>query len=243
MSTASARGGADGSSGILDLKTAQDVVDFWFGKDLTRLGEDKEYGQSYGAKWFGAGPPDEAFIGTQNASKELIKKAASGELKGGDWEGPNGALAKLLLLDQFPRTVYRGTAQAFENDETAAALSLEVISKGWDTMDANNYTLEQRLFVYLPLMHSEKIDAQDTCVSKTQTLFEEQTAARGTANPINQFAEDHRRVVARFGRFPHRNIPLGRESTPEEVEWLKSDDVPEWAKSQTASSPPEGEEA
>eukprot|EP00752_Nemacystus_decipiens_P005776 g5225.t1 len=237
--TAAAAGGSgEGSGGILELKTAQEVVDFWFGKDLARLAADKEYGEAYGAKWFGFGPPDEAFIGTQNASKELIGRAASGELGGEDWDGPNGALAKLLLLDQFPRTAYRGTAQAFENDEKAATLSLEVIAKGWDTMDAGHYTMEQRHFVYMPLMHSEKIEAQDVCVSKIQTLFEEQTA-QGKGNAmLPAFAKDHRSVVARFGRFPHRNAPLGRESTPEEVEWLKSDDVPGWAKSQAAPTPP-----
>lgn len=222
----------------MDLKTAQDVVDFWFGTDLARLADDKEYSGRFNARWWGAGPPDETFIGTQNASKELMQKAASGELVGEAWDGPTGALARLLLLDQFPRTVYRGTSQAFTNDETAASLSLEVISKEWDTVDANHYTFEQRLFVYLPLMHSERIEAQDTCVSKCKALLDEQTAGSGNANPmIHQFAVDHRSVVARFGRFPHRNAALGRESTPEELKWLSSDEVFEWAKSQTAPSP------
>ncbi|CAN0245310.1 unnamed protein product [Pylaiella littoralis] len=231
---ATAAGGGGESGGISDLKTAKDVVDFWFGDDLVRLATDKEYGQSFGAKWFGFGPPDEAFTGTQNASKELIQKAASGELKGEEWEGPQGALAKILLLDQFPRTAYRGTSQAFANDEMAASLSLEVISKGWDTLEAKNYTFSQRMFVYLPLQHSEKIETQETSVSKNKELMEEETAATGNANPmVYQFATSHHSVIAKFGRFPHRNAPLGRESTPEEREWLSSEDIPGWAKSQS----------
>ncbi|CAN0196127.1 unnamed protein product, partial [Ectocarpus fasciculatus] len=199
---AAAAGEGAGSGEILNLKTAQDVVDFWFGNDLARLASDKEYGQSFGAKWFGAGPPDQAFIGTQNASKDLMAKAGSGELKGEDWETPNGALARLLLLDQFPRTVYRGTSQAFATDETAASLALEIISKGWDTVDAQNYTFQQRLFVYLPLMHSEKIEAQDAGVSKCQALVDDEVKATGSANSaVDDHAKEHRGVVAKFGRY------------------------------------------
>ncbi|CAM9463201.1 unnamed protein product [Scytosiphon promiscuus] len=219
---------------ILDLSTPQEVLEFWFGTDPARLTTDEKYGQSFGAKWFGLGPPDQAFLDTQSASKDLIHKAANDKLQGEEWDSPAGALAKLVLLDQFPRTAYRGTAQAFANDEKAASLSLEVISKGWDAMDAGNYAFAQRLFVYLPLMHSEKIEAQDTCVVKTKELGEEEAAATGKENGmVAQMALDHRAVVAKFGRFPHRNAALGRESTPEELEWLSSDDLPGWAKSQS----------
>ncbi|CAB1111383.1 unnamed protein product [Ectocarpus sp. CCAP 1310/34] len=238
VSRGMATGEKAGSGEILNLKTAQDVVDFWFGTDLVRLASDREYGQSFGAKWFGVGPPDQAFIGTQNASKELMAKAGSGELKGEEWETPKGALARLLLLDQFPRTVYRGTSQAFAHDETAASLSLEIISKGWDTVDARNYTFQQRLFVYLPLMHSERIEAQDACVSKVKALVDDEMKATGSADSlVHDMALEHRGVVAKFGRFPHRNAALRRESTPEELQWLSSDDIPGWAKSQGASEP------
>ncbi|CAM9520234.1 unnamed protein product, partial [Hapterophycus canaliculatus] len=178
------------------------VVKFWFGPDPARLTTDGEYGQSFAAKWFGMGPPDQAFIDTQNMSKDLIQKTADDDLKGEEWDSPQGALAKLLLLDQFPRTAFRGTSQAFANDEKAASLSLEVISKGWDAMDADNYTFAERLFVYLPLMHSEKLEAQDVCVLKTKALNEEQAAATGKGDDmIPQMALDHRAVVAKFGRY------------------------------------------
>ncbi|CAM9293028.1 unnamed protein product [Ascophyllum nodosum] len=236
MATDHGEGGdaAAPTSEIKGLQTPQEVIDFWFG-DQERFERDKEYGQSRLGKWFGFGPEDDRFLETQHASKELIVKAARGELEGDEWDEPQGILAKLLLLDQFPRTVYRGTKEAFAQDETAASLSLEAISKDWDAL-GTNYTFAQRLFLYMPLMHSERLEAQDVCVEKTTLLHKEEAEAKGEPPKPNDFATSHRDVVAKFGRFPHRNAPLGRESTPEELEWLNSDDIPGWAKSQQASS-------
>ncbi|CAM9967770.1 unnamed protein product [Laminaria digitata] len=88
------------------LLSVSQVVDFWFG-DLERFASDNEYANSLAGKWWGFGPKDEVFIASQMASTDLIHRAANGELKGEDWDGPQGALAKILLLDQFPRAAYR----------------------------------------------------------------------------------------------------------------------------------------
>eukprot|EP00904_Undaria_pinnatifida_P008557 jgi/Undpi1/4831/HiC_scaffold_19.g08184.m1 len=232
MST-SGGSGEQSTSTVVDFKTAKDVVDFWFG-DVEKFASDKEYANSLLGKWWGFGPKDEVFIASQMASKDLIQKAASGELTGEDWDGPQGVLAKIIVLDQFPRTAYRGTAQAFATDEMAASLALKAIADGWDALGAN-YTFAQRNFLYLPLLHSERLDAQEGGLERFKVLMEDQALFSGKADPTAYtMAKEHHDIIAKFGRFPHRNAALGRTSTPEEEEWLRSGDVPGWAKTQGA---------
>jgi len=118
------------------------------------------------------------------------------------------ALAAILVLDQFPRNAYRGTAEAFATDGLACALSHAAITKGFH----HNVAHKRRMFVYMPLMHSETLADQDLCVS----LFEE----HGDDEAL-KYAVQHRDVIARFGRYPHRNAALGRPSTAEELAYLK----------------------
>ena len=124
-----------------------------------------------------------------------------------DWEEtPEGALALLLLLDQFPRNLHRGTAQAFAADARSRAVAGAAIARGFDL----RVDPALRAFVYMPFMHSENAGDQNRCVSLC--------AAHAPANL--PYAREHRDIVLRFGRFPHRNEALGRRSTPAEQAYL-----------------------
>jgi uncharacterized protein (DUF924 family) len=122
---------------------------------------------------------------------------------------PDGALALILLLDQVPRNVFRDSAHAFAADSLALAYARRAIDAGFDI----RVDPALRMFVYLPLEHSEDLADQDRCV--------ELCAAMGDANYL-KYAEAHRDVIRRFGRFPHRNRALARTSTPEEQAWLEA---------------------
>jgi uncharacterized protein (DUF924 family) len=121
---------------------------------------------------------------------------------------PASTLAAVIVLDQFSRNLHRGSAKAFAQDPAALALARAAIARGDDAM----LQPEERHFLYMPLMHSESLADQDDCVRLIEGL--------GMAEPLD-FAKRHRDIIARFGRFPHRNAALGRETTPEEAEFLK----------------------
>lgn len=123
------------------------------------------------------------------------------------FDDADGALALILLLDQVPRNVFRDSGHAFATDPLARAYAHRAIATGHDL--AVDPAL--RVFFYLPFEHSEDIRDQDHCVALCETM--------GDANYL-KYAEAHRDVIRRFGRFPHRNRALGRENTPEEQAWL-----------------------
>jgi uncharacterized protein (DUF924 family) len=173
---------------------ASEVLDFWFGETLPRL-------------WFAKNPAFDALVGTRFS--ELARAAISGEL--GSWaEVPASALALVLLLDQCPRQIWRGSARAFAGDPQALALSLGVVERGWL---AGEPAQPRRQFWLMPLMHCEELAVQEQALP----LFERFTDPR-TA----EFSRKHRDVIARFGRFPHRNAALGRPSSPEELAFLQT---------------------
>ena len=168
----------------------EEVLQFWF----TRASE-----------WFAANPSfdDEVRRRFANAAQAALR----GELD--FWaENPRGRLALILLLDQVPRNIHRGSAQAFAGDAKARKLALEAGS-------ARDWRPEERMFLFMPLQHSEDPAMQE----KSVELFRELKDAIPDAY---HYALEHRDVIARFGRFPHRNQPLGRKTTPEEAEYLKS---------------------
>jgi uncharacterized protein (DUF924 family) len=137
---------------------------------------------------------------------ELWQKAAAGELS--SWEATDdGALALTIVLDQFPRNMFRDDARTYSTDELAREVASRAIARGADMrVDA---TLRE--FLYVPFMHSEHLPDQLRCVE----LF------RKAGNPDNlEYAERHASIVGRFGRFPHRNRILGRTTTPEEQAFL-----------------------
>ncbi len=165
--------------------------------------------------WRDAGPEtwftrDEAFDETCRARfMGAHEDAASGRLAG--WEDkPVGALALLILLDQMPRNMFRGDPRSWATDGQALRIAERALARGYD----REIEWEMRGFVYLPFMHAENMAAQE----RSLRLYE------GWGNPDSlAFARHHHDIVARFGRFPHRNEALGRESTPDELAFLASD--------------------
>ena len=192
------------------MSRADAILGFWFGElDAAGLpAADAE------RRWFSA---DEAFDAEIRARFEVdLRSAAAGRLR--RWEAePRGALALVLLCDQFPRNMYRGTPRAFMFDEHARAIAERACAAGHE--DALRPI--ERVFLYMPFEHAEDMSAQDESVRRFARLVEDVPEAR--RERFREFlahAEQHRDVVARFGRFPHRNAVLGRESTAAEREFL-----------------------
>ena len=138
----------------------------------------------------------------------LHERAAAGELK--DWENSaEGRLALLLLFDQFPRNMFRGTARAFATDELARAIAAGALLKGFDAQVPSDL----RTFLYLPFEHSEDMADQERGLA----LY----TAAGDQDDL-KWAQIHADIIRRFGRFPHRNAALGRSTTPEEQAFLNA---------------------
>ena len=164
------------------------------------------------AFWREAGPEhwfekDEVFDEAIRARfLALHERAAAGELK--DWENSTeGTLALLLLFDQFPRNMFRGTARAFATDELARAIAAGALLKGFDAQVPSDL----RTFLYLPFEHSEDMADQERGLA----LY----TAAGDQDDL-KWAQIHADIIRRFGRFPHRNAALGRSTTPEEQAFL-----------------------
>ncbi|KAJ2508745.1 hypothetical protein H4217_008483 [Coemansia sp. RSA 1939] len=132
-----------------------------------------------------------------------------------------GTLALMVLLDQMGRNMYRGSARAFSGDAVARSLAMYMVRRKFH----QELRLVKRAFVYMPLMHAEDIEAQDLSVQMYTELAEqlgEVDKDDVRSNGFGGYAEMHRNAIRDFGRFPSRNAALGRESTPEELEWLKN---------------------
>ena len=173
----------------------KDIIDFWFSEHA----EDR---------WFRSTPDFDKEIGARFAT--LWCAGRQGELS--DWEQTaEGALALVILLDQFPRNMFRGKPESFASGTEALNIAAEAIGKGLDQKLPDS----QKIFMYLPYMHSESVIDQERSVA----LFQQ----AGLADNL-KWANHHRDIIRRFGRFPHRNAALGRESTPEEEAWLASPD-------------------
>jgi uncharacterized protein (DUF924 family) len=186
---------------VLDPREA-DVLDFWFGAPGSA-----EHGQARDL-WFTKQDATDALIRARFGA--LIESALRGELDA--WSGtPRGALALIVLLDQFTRNAFRDTPRAFAGDARALSVAQAQVDAGHDLA----LSLNERWFVYLPFEHAESLPLQERAVA----LFT-QLAADGLTAPL-EWAIKHRDVVARFGRFPHRNAILGRASSPEEAAFLQ----------------------
>ena len=190
------------------MATAQDVLDYWFGDDVA--------GGSWQARqeiWFNGGAAVDAEITARFG--DTLAKAAAGALD--DWAAtPRGLLALVIVLDQFSRNIHRGTGAAFANDAKALALVRTATAQGFD---AALLPIE-RQFLYMPLMHAEDVAAQQECLARLHTLAEEPGPAQEMAIAAIPFAEQHLEIIRRFGRFPHRNVALGRTSTPDEAAFM-----------------------
>jgi uncharacterized protein (DUF924 family) len=191
----------------------QVVLDFWFGDALTAPPE--ELGAHF-ERWFQSGNALDQEI--RERFGDWVQQAADGGLE--DWrETPEGALALIIVLDQFPRNIWRGQARAFAYDSMALKLSQDLIATGQD----HRLHELQRVFAYMPHQHAEDQSVQNASVRTYERLLAE---AREEYRPRIQgaldYAREHREIVQRFGRFPHRNAILGREASPMEVAYVEN---------------------
>jgi uncharacterized protein (DUF924 family) len=169
------------------------ILEFWFSPRAEEC-------------WFDSNPEFDAEV--REKFEGVFRAATAGALAG--WGAtPEGALALVIVLDQFPLNMYRGKGEAYSSGALAVAAARDAITRGFDRA----LSREQLQFLFLPFMHSESLTDQD-----------ESLALYGRANLSDnlRFARHHREIVRRFGRFPHRNAALGRVNTPEEEAYLAS---------------------
>ncbi len=189
----------------------QDLLHWWFGQgtSATEIAAEKQ------RLWFGYRPQQDAEARERFGA--LVEQALNGDLQ--DWaELPEGWLALVLLLDQLPRMIHRDTPRAFAGDERAQQLVRDGLAHGGDML----LSPIQRVFIYLVLEHAENLAVQDLAVAHFTALRDiaaehEQALFRNFLD----YAERHREVISRFGRFPHRNAILGRDSSDAEQSFLQ----------------------
>lgn len=166
--------------------------------------------------WFKADPDRDACLRDKHLT--LVEQCATGHLY--RWlDQPEGRLALVIALDQLPRNLFRGAPRAFAYDAQTAAWCLSAVHTGVD----QQLRPIQRAFLYMPLQHFEDLQAQETGVQLYERLARENSGWPVFANEFLAFARVHREIVARFGRFPHRNAVLGRENTRAEADYLAGD--------------------
>ena len=189
----------------------QGLLDWWFGSANGAA----EIAAARGKLWFGKQDSQDRQAREDFAG--LVEQALAGELQ--DWSRqPEGWLAQVLLLDQLPRMIFRDTPRAFAGDSRAQALVREGMAQGWDA----RLTPIQRVFIYLVLEHAEDLASQDQAVACFHALRDGVTPSeRPLFDDYLDYAERHRRVIARFARFPHRNAILGRASSADELSFLQ----------------------
>ena len=173
---------------------ASEVLHFWFG-------EGAEYGKAH-KRWFEKSPAFDAEV--RSRFLEVHESLA----RINDWlDNPGECLARIIVLDQFSRNMFRGTPRAFETDGLALAAARHAIASGYD----RDWLRVEKIFAYLPFEHSEALADQQRACELMRPLGEEQY----------DYALRHKAIIERFSRFPHRNAILGRASTAEEIEFLK----------------------
>lgn len=189
----------------------QALLDWWFGDGATA----GEVAAQKHRLWFGYRPEQDAEAAERFGSQ--VDEALGGGL--GDWAAtPQGWLALILLLDQLPRMIHRGTSQAFYGDTRAQALVRQGLEQGLDSQ----LPAICRVFPYLVLEHAEDLAQQDEAVARFASLRDQVAAdQRAPFDGYLDYAERHRQVIRRFGRFPHRNDTLDRPSTTEELVFLE----------------------
>ena len=180
----------------MTITTSDEVLDFWFSERVKPM-------------WFNSTPEFDDEL--RDKFLETYQAGIRGELSG--WEKtPQGALALVICLDQFPLNMFRGKVESFEGERPSLEVAQRAIENGFDQQLEGAH----KAFLYLPFMHSEDMDHQDRSVE----LF----SKAGLKDNLH-WAKHHRGIVQRFGRFPHRNAILGRENTPEEISYLQSDEA------------------
>lgn len=188
---------------------AKTVLDFWFGDNSGDIPVEQQ------KKWFVSDQEFDALIKKQFTMTLLA--GSRGELD--EWElTPTGRLAFVILLDQFPRNIFRSTANAFLYDEKALSLARDGIEFKHDIA----LTIFQRVFLYMPYQHSESLKVQQQSIELFAALAAQakSQAEKSFTKSCYQFALQHHELIQRFGRFPHRNSVLGRQSTADEKAYL-----------------------
>lgn len=185
------------------MSRVNEILDFWFGRS-----DEPSYGKKRSI-WFNKNSEIDQEVRTYFLTD--FEQAVAGQLD--DWQqSPRSCLALILLLDQFPRNMFRGTPQAFAGDSQALSAACHAVEAGFD----KQLLTVQRWFIYLPFEHSENLAHQQQSVE----LFTSLSDDPDSASTID-YAIRHKSVIERFGRFPHRNQILGRKTSPEEAEFLK----------------------
>jgi len=187
------------------MSRVDEILSFWFGEPQ----DSEAYYKERLSVWFTPKPDFDQEI--KNRFEADYQLAAERALA--DWQAtPRGSLALVLLLDQFPRNMFRGDRRAFATDSLALEVAEPIIREGFDV----GLLPVERLFVYLPFMHSENLEHQRQSVALFRKLAQECDYL-----DVRSSALRHMETIERFGRYPHRNAILGRVSTPEEREFLK----------------------
>src|SRR3712207_4723228 len=201
------------------MSSPEKVLSYWFPEKDIFDADQETFGRQM-QWWFAGGPEVDRQITERFA--EVLEQARRGELD--HWaDTPRGRLALIVVLDQFSRNVYRGSPLSYAQDEKALQLAVEGIELGMD----RKLSSPERFFFWLPLGHSEDLALQERSVSHAEEEAANAPSHRraGAEFEVSQ-AKATRDVIARFGRHPHRNEILGRESTPEELEYLRTETPP-----------------
>lgn len=192
------------------MEQPKEILQFWFGN--RKSGEPVTEERS--RFWFKGESSTDAEI--KQKFSGLLQNVRAGKLK--EWEEtPEGCLALILVLDQFSRSINRGTPEAFSNDQAALRLCLRGIDRGWD----RQFDAPERVFFYFPMVHAEDLQVQKKGLEFFIRLAQDVSEAHWDFidEVLNQ-AIEHHEVIERFGRFPKRNTILGRESTTDEIAYL-----------------------
>lgn len=186
------------------------ILDFWLGP----LDEQGWAGQDRVSRWFKKNPAFDAELVERFMPTHQWLHATQPP----PWQDtPSSTLAYILVLDQMSRNMFRGRPEMFASDPLALAATHRALEKDWDQSLKGN----ERVFLYMPLMHSESLEDQERCVQLFEAMHQSVEGPRKNAIASNvHFAKQHRDIIQRFGRFPHRNEVLARVSSDEEKEFL-----------------------
>jgi uncharacterized protein (DUF924 family) len=209
-------------------ESSRAILEYWFSSldDAVLLDRQSEPFGTCFARWYGKQPAIDAEIRARFEPMllEATRDGARWDRELADWQrAPLGLLALVVLLDQLPRNMYRDSARMYAYDDLALGVTTLAIRE----YEEQPLSLVQRMFLYVPLMHSENLTVQQAMVARFEGLVELAKLRSPRNQAFFEFALDyarrHLQVVETFGRFPHRNAILGRSSTPSELEFLKRD--------------------
>ena len=216
------------------LAVAEDIKRFWFGNELLQNMNNMLEIEKRMSIWFSSSSAEFDSIQRNNSTLLSDDTVTS-------WDGADGLLSKIILYDQFPRLIFRGTSRAFSFDSKAIAAATTIYN---DSTLLNSYSAIELFFIGVCLQHSEQLNHQEMGLKIAELI--NSSSPKDVANFISNlkgYPHEHYEVIMRFGRFPSRNMALDRETTPEEAEWLASPDCPAWARSQMIAQPPVKSEA